>query len=617
MRYGPNAGMALQRSQYLADALRNLQASGSDIRTPQALGTSLLAEAITAYGKNKADKEAMQAYGQDRKAIADSALAGLGPDASPPPTSAPVPVPAPDAAAPQAAPPAQIQPGAPPQTDLPRGLRNNNPLNITGLPNGQTWNGQTGTDGNYAKFATPGDGWQAADKNLTAYALRHGINTVDGAIDRWSPGAPPAYSQQVAGALNVRPDQPVDFANPDIRRTALTAMARFENGVPVQFGQGAQPSAPQPAQSIPAPVPAAPPAPGGAAPLNAPPAGAAPAIPHGMVTPEEKALAARLMSDPRTYDQGLQMAYQLQERQAKALAPPDKMMWDPKTGRAVPIPGTETQQLAGQSPSDAAQRDAFGNISHAAIPGVQGAIPEGMVRDPQTGGYTKVPTQQAQTFRIPGTNGLFVMGPNGQPTKVGEDQYGPEQLLKMRDQVIASEPVKLYQQAQDAYGSMINAANQGPGGMRAYALRDTFARAINPGAVARVGTIQAIKEAQGVPDAIKGFFSNLQGDGDVDPRIAQQILDVTQGFVASHYAGAKALNDSNAEYAKRHGFDPADITAPLGDAPQRFVIPNAAQPAPATDPAVAAGASHIQRLYQDGKLTPEQIARARKLGVLP
>jgi hypothetical protein len=101
LRYGPNAGMALQRSQYLADALRQLQAGGSDIRTPQALGTSLLAEAITAYGKNKADKQAMQAYGQDRQSQIANTLAGLPGigDAGPSP-AAPVPTPQPSPQAP-------------------------------------------------------------------------------------------------------------------------------------------------------------------------------------------------------------------------------------------------------------------------------------------------------------------------------------------------------------------------------------------------------------------------------------------------------------------------------------------------------------------------------------
>ena len=176
----------------------------------------------------------------------------------------------------------------------------------------------------------------------------------------------------------------------------------------------------------------------------------------------------------------------------------------------------------------------------------------------------------------------------------------------MRDNLLGSEPVKNYQQAADAYGSMVAAAQQNPGGMRAYALRDTFARAINPGAVARVGTIQAIKESQGLPAEIRGFFMNLKGDGNVPPEIAQQILDVTHGFVASHYHGAQQLVQSNVDYAKRHSIDPADVTVPLGDAPQRFQIPAAPAPAPGANSQAdlyAAAAAEVARRKAANKWT--------------
>ena len=65
-----------------------------------------------------------------------------------------------------------------------RGIRNNNPTNLE--DSGIAWQGMTGTDGPYCKFATVHDGLRAASKNLKNYALLHGIDTVDGAIRRWS-----------------------------------------------------------------------------------------------------------------------------------------------------------------------------------------------------------------------------------------------------------------------------------------------------------------------------------------------------------------------------------------------------------------------------------------------
>lgn len=150
--------------------------------------------------------------------------------------------------------------------------------------------------------------------------------------------------------------------------------------------------------------------------------------------------------------------------------------------------------------------------------------------------------------------------------------FGPDQLISMRSKLADSEPIKNWQMANDAYGAMINAAAQPNGGMRAYALRDTFARAINPGGVARAGTIEAIKDAQGIPANVKAYFMNLKGDGDVPPEIAQQILDVTHGFVSSHYAGAKAVNDNYAEFARMNHINPDQITVQLGEGPGRMVV---------------------------------------------
>lgn len=163
--------------------------------------------------------------------------------------------------------------------------------------------------------------------------------------------------------------------------------------------------------------------------------------------------------------------------------------------------------------------------------------------------------------------------------------YGPDQLFSLRKQVLDSDAYKNYQAANDAYGAMVSAAGQPNGGMRAYALRDTFARLINPGAVARVGTIQAISEAQGVPANVKAYLMNLKGDGNVPSEIAQQILDVSHGFLGSHYAAAKSLNDSNTGFATRHKIDPQDVTAPMGEAPNRMVlgqVPPAQQRQPGT-----------------------------------
>jgi hypothetical protein len=135
------------------------------------------------------------------------------------------------------APPAARPAGTAATGAAPRGLRNNNPLNLRPLGQGK-WNGQTGNDGGYAQFASPQDGWNAAHKNLEAYGTKHGINTIAGVVSRWAPAGdnndPQAYAATVSKSLGIPPNAPIDLKSPQVRERLLTAMAEVENGQPVQ-----------------------------------------------------------------------------------------------------------------------------------------------------------------------------------------------------------------------------------------------------------------------------------------------------------------------------------------------------------------------------------------------
>lgn len=79
----------------------------------------------------------------------------------------------------------------------PRGIRNNNPLNIEFNP-ANKWQGQTGTDGRFAIFTTPFFGIRAAGRLLRNYRNNHGLNTPRGIISRWAP----AFENNVSAYLN-------------------------------------------------------------------------------------------------------------------------------------------------------------------------------------------------------------------------------------------------------------------------------------------------------------------------------------------------------------------------------------------------------------------------------
>ena len=59
---------------------------------------------------------------------------------------------------------------------LPRGLRNNNPLNIR--KSAQPWQGQRGNDGKFCIFESMEMGYRAAFRVLNTYNRKHNIYSV-------------------------------------------------------------------------------------------------------------------------------------------------------------------------------------------------------------------------------------------------------------------------------------------------------------------------------------------------------------------------------------------------------------------------------------------------------
>src|SRR3990167_450300 len=140
---------------------------------------------------------------------------------------------------PQGIPPtATPEPGT--ATLAPRGIRNNNPLNIEAGPFASKIPGYVGTDGRFAKFKSPQDGVVAADKLLTNYGAQ-GIDTVEKVIARWAPAHEnnvQAYAGFVSKKLGISPSDPIDLSDPALRATIIGAMATFENGRPIGKAPG-------------------------------------------------------------------------------------------------------------------------------------------------------------------------------------------------------------------------------------------------------------------------------------------------------------------------------------------------------------------------------------------
>lgn len=127
------------------------------------------------------------------------------------------------------------------------GVRNNNPGNLKNPGTGQ-----------FQTFATPQQGIQAADDNLSAYGTKHGIDTINGVIARWDLGHAPTtpaeqkevadYVSSVSKATGIAPDAKVDLTDKATRTKILNSMFDVESpgwrgaskqGAPVGAAAGA------------------------------------------------------------------------------------------------------------------------------------------------------------------------------------------------------------------------------------------------------------------------------------------------------------------------------------------------------------------------------------------
>ena len=119
---------------------------------------------------------------------------------------------------------------------IPRGVRNNNPGNIDYSPVND-WYGQLAhvpsIESRFCRFNEPENGMRALGKLLQTYQRKHKLKTVRQIINRWAPpkeNDTGAYVRQVAAAIDVHPDTPIDVTRPDVLRALIVSIIHHENG---------------------------------------------------------------------------------------------------------------------------------------------------------------------------------------------------------------------------------------------------------------------------------------------------------------------------------------------------------------------------------------------------
>lgn len=122
---------------------------------------------------------------------------------------------------------------------LPRGLRNNNPLNIEKTKGDTPWQGEIvpSKDSRFAQFTKIAYGYRAAFKLLNNYQRLYGLDTIRKMITRWAPPGKADnnhtenYIRTVAERSGVPADVRITTTNRDVMVPIVAAMSYVENGV--------------------------------------------------------------------------------------------------------------------------------------------------------------------------------------------------------------------------------------------------------------------------------------------------------------------------------------------------------------------------------------------------
>ena len=120
---------------------------------------------------------------------------------------------------------------------LPRGIRNNNPLNIRRTAKDQ-WKGLRAqqTDASFCQFERLEYGWRAAFYLLTrTYYYKYRLFTIRAIINKWAPpqeNLTATYVENVCRLTGIGPDEPIGIPSDQPQRWMAVgvAMAIQENG---------------------------------------------------------------------------------------------------------------------------------------------------------------------------------------------------------------------------------------------------------------------------------------------------------------------------------------------------------------------------------------------------
>lgn len=660
LRYGPSTQSALRRSQYLTQALQQMQETGGqNIQSPLELGAKLLATAILRRQSDKADARALTALKTDQDnetASLVSALRGVKPQAQAQPAPEPVAQPP---AMPQAQPVAL--PSAAP-TPPPVGQLTLNPdidklvRTVWGEARGEDPTGQLGV-ANVIINRSRKSGKPIGDvvlepnqfepwSNPKTRAQLEGLTPDSSDYQRILANIAPALQgQDVTGGAD-------HFYSPTAQAAAGRAPPKWDDGSGVDYGrhrffnlgyggQGAhqrqspaeffQPEA-QPLQppvqvasngqvdpSMLQPSAAVGPSGGGTAPAAASPPQAAGANPWPNWTPTQDQISyvEGLLRDPRTHDQGVAEARKLQAKMAEPAEAQIVQMngvsyYVSKTpgqgGQpvAIPVPReamtqTVTAQDAGLplAPQGAyVQRDPFGNLKEAPF-----APPEGYNAGPN--GYAPIRGGPADPTRPQLPSAGYQYTESGQQAPIrggpadpasGQNLISGEGALRKEYEAQALGP---YIAARNGYEKVLSAANDNSGASD-IALIFGFMKTLDPTSTVREGEFSTAQNSGSIDQTVQNLYNRVLKGERLTPAQRQQFAATAGSQFGVAQQRFEQANNRYGEISQAYGFSPSRIlqTFPSLEGPGNR--PPAPNPAIVATPGTRAAA----------------IAEARKRGLI-
>ena len=118
---------------------------------------------------------------------------------------------------------------------IPRGIRNNNPLNIR---RGSNWLGlsKNQNDPSFCQFDSMTYGLRAGLIIIRTYMQRYRLNTIHGIVSRWAPpkeNDTNAYVKSVASMMKIHALQTFDFGDRGRIVALVSAMCKVETGISI------------------------------------------------------------------------------------------------------------------------------------------------------------------------------------------------------------------------------------------------------------------------------------------------------------------------------------------------------------------------------------------------